>query len=257
MPSAEKRECGEELLGRERVVAVVGEEAPEEEPDQADRRGGERRPRDLAPAARDAERGENEQQEEEGERAGREGERGEQGEGDEPSAGECNERDQREREPETVGEGRREHRRRRDDREAAGCPDGRFAPGLTGDEREGGSRRGRAENGEELDPDERGERVVEEAVADERVAARIPVVRPQGEPVADEDVELEDVRGQVRPGRADPHEQCGQGAREGGVHHRLRRSQARVGHRHAARPLRSRAAATSVRDPSPTCRVHT
>src|SRR5207245_2416467 len=109
-------------------------------------------------------------------------------------------------------------------REEPRRPDTRVAPGLAEDEGERGGRRDCAEDGEQLDPDERGERVVEDAVADERVAARIPVVRPQREAVLQVDVELEDVRGEVCPRWPEPDEQGGEGPSQGRVRHRLARS---------------------------------
>ena len=57
-----------------------------------------------------------------------------------------------------------------------------------------------------LDPDYRGERVVQERVRDEDPAPRVPVVVPGRQPVVLEQPELVDVRRRVVPGRAEPEE---------------------------------------------------
>ena len=77
-------------------------------------------------------------------------------------------------------------------------------PLLPHDERE--RERGRADrrDREHLDPDQRCERVVEEAVGDERVAAAVPEVVPEREAVLEQEGALVGVRGRDRPrvGRA-------------------------------------------------------
>ena len=172
-------------------------------------------------------------------------------EDDEPAAGDRDERGEREREAEAVGERRRDDRRGRDDREEPGRPDGCVAPGLAQDEREGGGRDGCAQHREQPDPGERGERVVEDAVADERVAARVPVVRPEREPVLEVDVELEDVGGEVGAGRRAPGDQGGERRRPGprfaasrwlGGSSATRRSRRRLARGRSGAILRSRSA---------------
>src|SRR4029077_10643985 len=102
-----------------------------------------------------------------------------------------------------------------------------LAPGTADDEAERGRRRRDADHREEADPDERRERVVEEAVADERVPPGVPVVRPQREAVLEVEVELEDVRGEVCAGRREPDDQGGERARKGRVLERLAGSEVR------------------------------
>ena len=68
--------------------------------------------------------------------------------------------------------------------------------------------------GEQLDPDHRRDGIVEKAVGDVAVVARVPVVAPEGEAVLDEHRPLIDVRGEVGPRGAEPREggrACGRG----------------------------------------------
>ena len=73
-------------------------------------------------------------------------------------------------------------------------------------ERGSGDRRDR----EHLDPDQGRERVVEQAVGDERVPAGVPEVVPEHEAVLEEDRTLIDVGGEVRAGRSEPENDRGQ-----------------------------------------------
>src|SRR5439155_15824720 len=125
--------------------------------------------RQLALAARDAGCAEEDDEEEKRERARRERERHGHREPERAPAYECEQRGEHEREAETVREGGGEDRRGGDDREEAGCPHRLLAPRLANEQRERGGRGCRAEHCEQLDPDERRQRVVDEAVADERV----------------------------------------------------------------------------------------
>src|SRR5207244_11887716 len=90
---------------------------------------------------------------------------------------------EREGEPEAVRERGGDHGGAGRDREESSCPDRGRAPGALRDGGERGRRPGHAEDGQQLDPDQRGERVVDEAVADEAITARVPVVRPEREAV--------------------------------------------------------------------------
>ncbi len=232
-PGAEpaERERGEQLARRERVDAVIGEEPPDEQPERADGRGDRGRLRRLVARACDRGGRQHEEQEQERERARREGQRREHAEDREPAPGERDERGECEREAEPVGECGRDDRGGGDEREEPRRPDGRLAPGLADHERERGGRGGDAEHREQPDPDDRGERVVEDAVADEGVAARVPVVRPEREAVLQVDVQLEDVGGEVGARRPEPGDQGGERPCEGRVHQRLARSKARQRHR--------------------------
>ena len=62
-----------------------------------------------------------------------------------------------------------------------------------------------------LIPITRGERVVEEAVGDERVAAAVPEVVPEGEAVLEEERPLVGVRREVDARRAEPNDEGRQG----------------------------------------------
>ena len=72
-------------------------------------------------------------------------------------------------------------------------------------ERERGERDRR--DRQQPDPEDRRERVVEQAVRDEAVAARVPEVVPEHEAVLEEERALVGVRGEVGPGRPEPREQ--------------------------------------------------
>ena len=66
------------------------------------------------------------------------------------------------------------------------------------------------DNREHTDPEQRSERVVEQAVRDEAVAARVPEVVPELEAVVQEQCALVRVRREVAAGRAEPRERCGE-----------------------------------------------
>ena len=182
---------------------------------------------DIARRAGDRDGAEHHEEEDERERAGGEREHREEREPDEAPVRDRNERGEREREPEPVRERGGHDRGGGDDGEEPRHPRAGLAPGTADDEAEGGRRRRDADHREEPDPDERGERVVDEAVADERVAPGVPVVRPEREAVLEVDVELEDVRGEVGAGRREPDDQGGERARQGRVLERLAGSEVR------------------------------
>src|SRR5262249_27654532 len=95
-----------------------------------------------------------------------------------------------------------------DDGEGATRPTGERAP-FTGDhrrERERSERDGGG--GENPDPQPGSERVVQKAVVDEAVTARVPKVVPEPEAVVDEARPLVRVRGKGRAGRGEPDEHC-------------------------------------------------
>jgi hypothetical protein len=79
--------------------------------------------------------------------------------------------------------------------------------------RERRDRNGNRQHRQERDPDRRGERVVEQAVGDEAVAACVPEVVPEQEAVLQIERALVDVRREVVAGRPEPDEQAGE---EGG-----------------------------------------
>ena len=89
----------------------------------------------------------------------------------------------------------------------APSPSARAPPPGAHELRERDRRDRGAEHREEPDPEQRRERVVEDAVADEAVPARVPVVVPEDEAVPEEERALVRVRGEVGPGRPEPHEQ--------------------------------------------------
>src|SRR5207302_1100864 len=82
---------------------------------------------------------------------------------------------------------------------------------------------------EHLDSQQRRQRVVEDAVGDERVAPRVPEVVPEHEAVLEEERALVDVRGDVVPRRAGPE----QNGRERRCSHGCKQSFARQGSRAA------------------------
>ena len=101
------------------------------------------------------------------------------------------------------------------DQRAAGSPLARD------DDRERERRGGDAGDREQADPEQRGERVVQRAVRDEAVAARVPEVVPEREAALVEQRALVHVRRQVRAGRAEPGQQCRKGRRDGSGECRL------------------------------------
>src|SRR6185312_14905616 len=101
-------------------------------------------------------------------------------------------------------------------------------PPLARDDDREGERRGRdGRNGEQLDAEQRRKRVVEDAVGDEAVAARVPEVVPEGEAVVQEQCPLVRMLSEVGTGGAEPDEErceggcapCGEGCltQDGGL----------------------------------------
>ncbi len=146
-------------------------------------------------------------------RARREHEHREEREPAAPSRLQRPEREQRERDAEREREGAREHDARPDDGERAVRPARSGAPLAGGDDPERERGRGDARDGEQLDPEQGRERVVEEAVGDEAVAPGVPEVVPDPEPVILEQGALVQVRREVAARRAEPGESGGERSR--------------------------------------------
>ena len=119
-------------------------------------------------------------------------------------------REQRERHAERERERAGEHDACPHDGEGAVRPARRRPPLTRRDDPERERRRRDARNREQLDPEQRRERVVEKAVGDEAVAAGVPEVVPDPEPVILEQAALVEVRGEVAPRRAEPRERGGE-----------------------------------------------
>ena len=119
--------------------------------------------------------------------------------------------EQGERCAECEREGGREGDARPQHGEGAAREAGRLPPLSPDDECE--RQRGGADRGDrqDLDPDHGGQRVVDEAVGDERVAAAVPEVVPEGEPVLEEEGPLVGVRCEVDARRPEPDDEGRQG----------------------------------------------
>ena len=120
---------------------------------------------------------------------------------------ECEQR-QRNAEHERVGRG--EDQPGPDDGKGADRPFALLSPLVADEHREGGDRDRDDEHREQLDAEDSGERVVEDAVRDEAVAAGVPEVVPENEPVLEKQSPLVDVRSQVGARRTEPDEEGGQ-----------------------------------------------
>ena len=129
-----------------------------------------------------------------------------------------------------------------------GSTSGRAGPTRADEDGEGKRRRRDGRDREQPDPERRRERVVQQAVRDEAVAARVPEVVPEGEPVVEEHRPLVDVRGEVGSRRSGPdehrRERRGDARREDrltlegcGPGHRQRRYRARAITRRFTYPL--------------------
>src|SRR5581483_402154 len=140
------------------------------------------------------------------------------------------EREQGERHAEREREGGREDEAGPDDGERAARPARRRAELAPADDGEG-ERCGRDGcDGQEPDPEQRREGVVEQAVGDERVPARVPEVVPEDEAVMDEERPLVEVRGQVASRRAGPDEDRRDERGRPGDERSLTREWRRAGH---------------------------
>jgi hypothetical protein len=113
------------------------------------------------------------------------------------------------------------------------------APLPEHDDAEGERRRRDRREREHADPEHRGERVVQDAVGDERVAARVPEVVPDRETVLEQERALVGVRRPVDPGRGRPQQEGGECRGESRRDHRLAREQPALGQRHRVYPTRS------------------
>ena len=146
--------------------------------------------------------------------AGCEAEDGQHGEAQAGARLERPQRQQREGCAEREGIGAGEDDARPDHRERPARPARGGTPFARGDHRESERGRGDAEHRQQLDPQERRGRVVEEAVGDEAVAALVPEVVPELEAVVAEEPALVDVRGKVAARRTEDNQQrrneCGE-----------------------------------------------
>ena len=119
--------------------------------------------------------------------------------------------EKRERHSERKREGAREDDSCPDNSKRADRPAGVSAPFPRRDDPER-KRRGRdAGNGEQLDPDQRREWVVEKAVGDEAVTPRVPEVVPDPEALILEEGALVEVSREIAAGRPEPGERSGKG----------------------------------------------
>ena len=217
-------------------MAAVREGAGEQElghPDaRDDQRGREHSPATVLHAERDACEEDREQKERQRARGGRQD--GEDAEAPALARLERPDREQAERDAEGERERRRDDEAGPDDCERPARP-ARERPPLPADddgerERRSGDRRDR----ERLDPEDAGERVVENAVRDEAVAASVPEVVPELEAVVEENSPLVDVGSQIVARRPEPDQECCKRGGGAGGEHRL--AQEKV---HAAQVLRS------------------
>ena len=205
-----------QLLDREREAAAGREDPPENEPHGRERSHGHGGEGELDPGrqAGEADRRQQQHEQRERKRAGREAEDGQHGEAEAGARLERPQRQQREGCAEREGIGAGENDARPDHGERPARPACGGTPLARGDHRERERGRGDAEHRQQLDPEERRGRVVEEAVRDEAVAALVPEVVPELEAVVAEEPALVDVRGQVASRRAEGNQQrrneCGE-----------------------------------------------
>ena len=139
------------------------------------------------------------------------------------------EREQGQRHAERERKGRGEDDARPHDGEAAARPAPERAPFAGDDRRKREGREGDGGDGEHADPEQRRERVVEDAVADEAEPPGVPEVVPEHVAVADEQRPLVRVRCQVGAGRAQP-------GQDGGDDGSRRRAQQRLTSHRTLRP---------------------
>ena len=123
--------------------------------------------------------------------------------------------EQRERAPEHERIGGGDDEQRPDDGERANRPRALVLPFAPDDGCEDGHRTADDQHRQELDAEQGREWVIEDAVGDEAVPARVPEVVPEDEPVLKEQRALIGVRGEIGSRRAEPDQQRGE-------HHRSR-----------------------------------
>ena len=209
-PSTPKSSDGRELQEAVREVAAVAEQPPEHE---LERRRRRRRPRSgrasrAASAARTRRRARaTTRNANPSGLAARRQERA----GDEAAAPALLQRPEREqrrtRRRARTGTPRTTTMPGRHDRERAAREPRARAPLAKDDGAEREARRSRSRaTRQQPDPEQRRERVVEDAVRDERVAARVPEVVPDREAVLDQERRLVRVRSPVDPGRCRPEQ---------------------------------------------------
>ncbi len=201
-----------QLPARERVTAPVGEGAREHHLGRADADDDERGHQQPAAPLAQVERHsrQDDRQEQEGQRAREQREHGQHAELPALPRLQRPQREEAEREPKRERERGRDDQPGPDDRERPARPAGERPPFPTDDDGER-ERRGRNRgDGERLDPEQRGQRVVDDAVRDEAVTPAVPEVVPELVAVVQEDGALVDVGGQVITGRAEPGEKGGE-----------------------------------------------
>ena len=124
-----------------------------------------------------------------------------------PSRLQRDESEQRERYPEQKRELAGEQHAGPEHRERPARPDRALAPLDLEEPRERGRCDDDTQHREQLDPEPRRERVVQKAVAGERIPALVPVVVPKGEAVPEEQLALVRMRRVVAAARCEPDEE--------------------------------------------------
>ena len=114
------------------------------------------------------------------------------------------------------------------------------------DDSECEGRSGNRRDRERLDPEEAGQRVVEDAVRDEAVAPSVPEVVPELEAVVEEDGPLVDMRSQIVAWRPEPDQECCERGGGAGGEHRLAQEKGRAVHV-ARNPTRTSGLLSSAR----------
>src|SRR5262249_723268 len=125
-------------------------------------------------------------------------------------------REQGEHRTERERECGRKHDTGPEDRERPARVAGGRPPLAPDDDREREDGDADREDGEQLNPDERGERVVDEAVSDERVPARVPEVVPDCEAVLEQERAVVGLRGEGHAGWTEPDEHARKKCRDTG-----------------------------------------
>src|SRR5262249_39949505 len=204
----------DEVGDAERELSLLGEHAAQDEL-AADRRGnhGDGRP---ARASFDRTPGEDQHDEQQSEWTGEERQKEKDGEYPASSRLKGRQREQGEHRTERERECGRKHDTGPEDRERPARVAGGRPPLAPDDDREREDGDADRQDGEQLDPDERGERVVDEAVSDERVPARVPEVVPDCEAVLEQERALVGMRGEVHAGWTEPDEHARKKCRDTG-----------------------------------------
>ena len=195
IPSTANATPGTKSATRERELALAREDPAQQQLDRA-RRGDDDDGRTPRPALERTAR-QDQRQQQERERAREQRQEDEPGEDARPALLQRAHREQRERRAEGERERGGESDAGPEDGEGAARETRRLPPLLPDDERERQRRGADRRDRQHLDPDHGGKRVVEEAVRDERVAAAVPEVVPEGEAVLEQEGPLVGVRREV------------------------------------------------------------